>query len=174
MVFEEALHTYLDVPDIRTTEVTGLEGTMFYDKLAGPEPVPGDADPVGFRSETDRIYLDTPATTTVRDTESGRAVLIGKAGSQTTVVWNPWIDGARRLRDLGNDEWKRMVCVEVCNVGEAAVALAPGESHTMTATFEVLPVQAADSRTATPGQPGSARVIASDQRRRPAAQETSS
>jgi glucose-6-phosphate 1-epimerase len=44
------------------------------------------------------------------------------------------------LRDLGDQEWKRMVCVEVCNVREAAVRLGPGESHTMTATFELLPV----------------------------------
>jgi glucose-6-phosphate 1-epimerase len=164
MVFEEALHTYLAVRDIRSTEVTGLEGTPFHDSVAGPPPVPaaspslpgepgpvpGEPDPVArepgpvpgepvsvrFGAETDRVYLDDGASTvTVRDLEDGRSVLIGKDRSGTTVVWNPWIDKALRLPDLGDDEWTRMVCVEVSNIAEAAVSLAPGESHTMIATF---------------------------------------
>jgi len=138
VIFEEALHTYLDVRDIGATEVSGLEGTPFYDRLAGPEPVPGEPDPVRFRSPTDRIYLDTRARTTVRDGEARRAVLISKRGSDATVVWNPWIDDARAMADFGDDEWRRMVCVEVCNIRDAAVRLAPGESHTMVATFETI------------------------------------
>jgi glucose-6-phosphate 1-epimerase len=74
--------------------------------------------------------------TTVVDTVSDRSVLIAKNGSGTTVVWNPWIDKAADLPDFGDDEWKAMVCVEVCNIGEAAVRLAPGQSHTMTAVFQ--------------------------------------
>lgn len=145
MIFEEALHTYLDVRDIRATEVTGLEGTAFLDRLGGPDPVPGEPDPVRFESEVDRTYLGTRARTTVRDVEAGsgveagRSVLISKDGSDATVVWNPWIDEARAMDDLGDDEWKRMVCVEAGNVRGAAVRLAPGASHTMAATFELSP-----------------------------------
>lgn len=136
LVFEEALHTYLSVRDIATTQVTGLEGTAFRDQLRGPELVPGEPDPVSFSVETDRIYLDTTAATTVRDSETGRSVLIQKEGSAATVVWNPWIDKAADLPDFADNDWKSMVCVEVCNVGEAAVRLEPGGSHTMTAIFE--------------------------------------
>jgi glucose-6-phosphate 1-epimerase len=160
MVFEEALHTYLAVRDIGTTDVTGLEGTAFHDSLDGPfplpvpagsdslrrepgqrpgeaDPVPGEPGPVRFAAETDRIYLDTGGSTmTVRDLEDGRSLLIGKDRSGTTVLWNPWIDKATRLPDFGDDEWRHMVCVEVSNIREAAVSLAPGESHTMTAVFE--------------------------------------
>jgi glucose-6-phosphate 1-epimerase len=138
VVFEEALHTYLAVRDIRATEVTGLVGTAFYDRLSGPEQVPGEPHPVRFGSETDRIYLGTGASTTVRDGEAGRSVLISKHGSDATVVWNPWVDKARAMEDFGDDEWKAMVCVEVCNIRDDAVRLAPGESHTMVATFETI------------------------------------
>jgi len=55
------------------------------------------------------------------------------------VVWNPWINKARGLLDLGDDEWTRMVCVETCNIRDAAVVLEPGGSHTMTAIFQVWP-----------------------------------
>ena len=138
--FEEALHTYFDVREIRAAEVTGLEGTAFYDRLSGPEPVPGEPDPVRFASETDRIYLGTRASTMVRDAEAGRSVLISKDGSDATVVWNPWVDKARAMDDFGDDEWKRMVCVEVGNIREATIHLAPGGSHTMMTTFEVSPM----------------------------------
>lgn len=151
VVFEEALHTYLDVPDIRTTEISGLEGAAFYDKLAGPEPVPGEPDPVAFGAPTDRIYLQTTAPVTVSDTRSGRSVRIAKDGSENTVVWNPWLDGARDLPDLGDDEWQRMVCVEACNVRDAAVRLEPGQSHTMTAIFELRPLPTADPPAVVPG-----------------------
>jgi glucose-6-phosphate 1-epimerase len=139
LVFEEAFHTYLGVRDIGATEVTGLEGTSFYDQLAGPEPMGGEPHAVRFEAETDRIYVDTGASTTVRDLQTGRSVLITKSGSGTTVVWNPWITKAADLNDFGDHEWKTMVCVEVAIIGDAALRLAPGASHTMTATFELPP-----------------------------------
>jgi glucose-6-phosphate 1-epimerase len=139
VTFEEALHTYFAVRDIRDTEVIGLEGAAFLDRLAGPGPVPGEPGPVRFGSVTDRIYLATTARTAVRDAAAGRSVLISKDGSDSTVVWNPWIDNARAMDDFGDDDWKHMVCVEVCNIRDAAVSLAPGGSHTMMATLEVHP-----------------------------------
>jgi len=64
-------------------------------------------------------------------------VLISKDGSNATVLWNPWIDNAAAMDDFGDDDWRRMVCLEVCNIRDAAVRLAPGGTHTMVATFEI-------------------------------------
>lgn len=139
VVFEEALHTYFEVRDVRTAEVSGLEGAAFYDRLAGLGPVPGEPGPVRFRSETDRTYLGTRARISVHDAQAGRSVVISKDGSAATVVWNPWIDRAVALADFGDDDWKTMVCVEVCNISDAAIQLAPGGSHTMVATIELDP-----------------------------------
>jgi D-hexose-6-phosphate mutarotase len=139
VVIEEALHTYYGVQDIRAAEVTGLEGAPFYDRLTGPGPEPGETAPVRFGSETDRSYLGTTAATTIRDAGAGRSVLITKGGSAATVVWNPWVDKARAMSDFGDDDWKRMLCVEVANLGETAIRLAPAGSHTMSATFELRP-----------------------------------
>jgi glucose-6-phosphate 1-epimerase len=145
VTFEEALHTYLAVADARQARVTGLEGAAYLDKLGGPEPVPASGEPVRFTGETDRIYL-TPGhaggaggtgSTTVVDPAGGRQVTVAAEDSATTVVWNPWVDKAAALADLGDDEWTRLVCVETCNVGPAAVTLAPGAAHRMTATIGV-------------------------------------
>jgi D-hexose-6-phosphate mutarotase len=137
LIYEEALHTYLGVRDLHATEVTGLEGTPFYDQRAGPELMDGEPRAVRFEAETDRIYPDTGASTTVRDLQGGRSVLITKSNSETTVLWNPWITRAADLSDFGDDEWKTMVCVEAGNIGDAAIRLAPEGSHTMTAMFEL-------------------------------------
>jgi len=139
VVFEEALHTYFEVRDIRVVQVCGLEGAAFHDRLAGPGPASGEPGPVCFSSETDRTYLGTRSPVSVHDAQAGRSVLISKDGSAATVVWNPWIDKARALPDLGDDDWKTMVCVEVGNVSDAAIQLAPGGSHTMAASFEIDP-----------------------------------
>ncbi|RYV50813.1 D-hexose-6-phosphate mutarotase [Pengzhenrongella frigida] len=150
VMFEEALHTYLRVSDIASTEVTGLEGAPFLDRLGGPDPQAGEDGPVRFAGETDRIYLGTRSAATVVDGAVvdgavvdggvvdgavGRRVRIDKLGSGSTVVWNPWVDKSAAMADFGDDEWTTMVCVETCNIRTDAVRLAPGQSHTMTAVL---------------------------------------
>jgi len=137
VAYEAALHTYYAVGDVREVTVTGLENTAYLDQLAGPEPQRQGPEPVRFTGETDRIYTDTAATATIEDPGQRRAVSIHKDGSETTVVWNPWSGKAHSMKDFGDDEWTGMVCVETCNVGEAAIRLEPGAQHTMTATIEV-------------------------------------
>ena len=135
VTFEEALHTYLAVADIRQTEVAGLEGVPFTDRLTGP--CPAESAPVRFDSETDRIYLDTTATTTVTDASTGRVITVAKQGSASTVVWNPWIDKAAAMADFGDTEYTGMVCVETCNIRDNRITLAPGDSHEISVSYSV-------------------------------------
>jgi D-hexose-6-phosphate mutarotase len=134
VTFEEAMHTYFSVGNIHDVRVTGLEAAPFLDRLGGPEPVRQDG-PIRFTGETDRIYLDTQATTVLADHARARAVTIRTSGSDSTIVWNPWSQKAAAMADFGDDEWTDMVCVETGNVRDRAVHLAPGASHTMTAAL---------------------------------------
>lgn len=135
ITFEEALHTYLAVDDIRATGITGLQGSPFTDRLMGPAQ--GEPGPIRFTGETDRIYLGTQGPVVVRQDGSARAVTVSKEGSDATVVWNPWATKALAMSDFGDDEWPRMVCVEACNVRESGVRLPPGGTHTMTTVLAV-------------------------------------
>ena len=138
VTYEEALHTYLAVGDVRRIAVTGLEGNRYIDKVAGAaEPVAATGDAVRLTGETDRIYLDTAGTTTVDDPATGQRTTVAADHAATTVLWNPWADKAAALADLRDDEWTGMVCVETSNVGPAAITLEPGASHTTTATIGV-------------------------------------
>jgi len=134
VTFEEALHTYLGVPDIHDVTVSGFEGLPYLDRLAVPQEQGSDDGPVSFSSETDRIYLGTDADARVSD-GAGRTVTITAEGSASRILWNPWTAKAAAMADFGDDEWQAMLCVETANVRDDAITLAPGESHTMSAVI---------------------------------------
>lgn len=131
--YEAALHTYLAVSDIRQATVTGLEETDYLDAVAEFARCRQGPESIRFTGETDRLYVDTGATCVVDDPGWRRRLIVEKTGSAATVVWNPWVDKARALADLGDDEWPGFVCIETCNVGPHAVSLAAEQTRVMTA-----------------------------------------
>jgi glucose-6-phosphate 1-epimerase len=135
--FEEALHTYFAVRDVRQVTVEGLAGAAFLDKTDGMARKIQSEPAIVFSAETDRLYLDTAAAVTIRDPGFGRSIRVAKHDSLSTVVWNPWIAKSRAMSDFGDDEWPGMLCVETANAAANAVTLPPGGRHTMTATIEV-------------------------------------
>lgn len=130
--FEEAMHTYFAVADVRQLAIHGLTGREYLDKVQkGARLLQGD-QPITITGETDRVYLDTPDTVTVKEAD-GRTITVAKSGSLATVVWNPWIAKAKAMADFGDDEWPGMLCIETANAATNAVTLAPGAEHVMTA-----------------------------------------
>ena len=135
--FEAALHTYFVVSDVKQIEITGLEGTYYLDKVdAGKRKSQGN-DAIRFTGETDRVYLDTRSACVLADPGMGRKITVDKSGSDTTVVWNPWIEKAKKMPDFGDDEWPGMACIETANAGPNAVTLEAGATHEMNATIRV-------------------------------------
>ncbi len=135
--FEAALHTYFAVSDIHRVRVLGLEGADYLDQLADRRRVPATGRPIEFTGETDRIYLDEGGAVTIEDAGWDRRIRVGKRGSGSTVVWNPWTAKAARMPDFGDEEWPGMLCIETANVGDRAVTLEPGQAHEMEASIRV-------------------------------------
>jgi glucose-6-phosphate 1-epimerase len=135
--FEEALHTYLAVGDVRQVRVFGLEGTSYIDKTDGMKHKGQGNDPVTIGAETDRVYAHARGTCIVDDPVLNRHLNAAKEGSNSTVVWNPWIAKAKAMADFGDDEWPGMLCVETANIGDQRVTVAPGETHEMRAAIGV-------------------------------------
>jgi glucose-6-phosphate 1-epimerase len=130
--FEEALHTYFRVGDVEQVEVRGLEGVSFLDNMDGNRQKV-QASRLKLTGPTDNAYIDSRGTAEIYDAALGRVVRTGKENSSTTIVWNPWRQGAAKLADLGDEEWRRMICVEASNILGSAISLDPGEEHTMQA-----------------------------------------
>jgi glucose-6-phosphate 1-epimerase len=134
--FEEALHTYHQVADVEQVRIAGLDGTSFLDNMDGNREKLQQGD-LKMSAPTDNAYLNTTSAVEVIDPIFKRRIRTEKKNSLTTVAWNPWSQGAKSLSDLGDEEWKQMVCAEASNILAAAVTLAPGEEHTMTAILSV-------------------------------------
>lgn len=127
--FEDALHTYFAVSDVRSIAIGGLEEASYIDKVDHGLVKPASGDTIAFAGETDRVYLKTQTACNLNDPGFGRVIRVSKTGSDSTVVWNPWIDKSKRMADFGDDEWPGMVCIETANVGASRIELVPGESH---------------------------------------------
>ena len=136
-VFEEALHTYFRVGAAEGVRVRGLDQVAYLDNTDGNREKVQSGDVV-LAGPTDNAYLDTQGALELIDPALRRILRTEKEGSATTVVWNPWRQGAASLADLGDDEWRQMACVEASNILQAAVSLAPGEEHTMSATLSTV------------------------------------
>ncbi len=135
--YEDALHTYLSISDIRQVSISGLERIDYIDKVGQVTQRPATGQPITFEGETDRVYVGTVDTCTLHDPGLNRKIVVRKSGSRSTVIWNPWIAKSARMPDFGDNEWPGMVCIETANVGEQAITLAPGQSHTTTAEISV-------------------------------------
>jgi glucose-6-phosphate 1-epimerase len=131
IMFEEALHTYFAVADVRQVRVSGLAGTSYLDKNRDMACIVDEADPLVLNEPSDRVYLGTKAASVIEDPAGARRITVDKKGSDTTVVWNPWSNPAKPMADLGEQEWPKFICVETCNVKDYAVTLAAGEKHAM-------------------------------------------
>lgn len=129
--YEEALHTYLAVGDVRRVALRGLEGARYRDKTRSGAIGHEGAEPILFTEETDRTYHGIESVCTLQDPVLGRTLEITKCDSRSTVVWTPWSEKAARLADLGAEAWPGFLCVESGNIGADAITLAPGASHTL-------------------------------------------
>jgi glucose-6-phosphate 1-epimerase len=134
--YEEALHTYNRVADVQEARLQGLDTVHFLDNTDSNKKKTQLGD-VAITSQTDNAYLNTENTVDLLDTKMRRRIRLRKANSLTTVVWNPWRDKASEMRDLGDGEWTQFLCVEASNILDAAVNLAPGQEHKMTAVLSL-------------------------------------
>ncbi|QJD58303.1 D-hexose-6-phosphate mutarotase [Pseudomonas sp. gcc21] len=128
-VLSQALHSYLPVHSIHSTQLWGLEGASYVDQVTGVASNTQHGA-VTFTGEVDRIYYDHRSPIQLEGAEDQR-VIVARDGSQSVVVWNPWIDKSTRLSQFPDDGYLGMVCIEAANAGPDARILEPGETHTL-------------------------------------------
>ncbi len=134
---EVALHSYLELADVHTASVNGLEHQPYLDKLVQQQVEPSGSA-IRFTQETDRVYHGPVPEVIVRDPGHHRRIVIKPKNSHSTVVWNPWVDKSQRMPDFGDQEYLRMCCVETANVGDARLRLAGESSDEMGVEFSIV------------------------------------
>lgn len=132
----EALHAYFRVGDIKDIQIEGLSGCDYID-LIDQNIRKKQVDAIRFAGETGRVYLNTSNDCFIVDRTLSRIIKIEKSGSDSTVVWNPGIETASKMNDLGPVAWQKMVCVESANALDNFVTVHPKEQHTLTVKYSI-------------------------------------
>ncbi|MDB5777037.1 MAG: hypothetical protein JWP38_3170 [Herbaspirillum sp.] len=126
--FTAALHSYLQVDDVRNMRLRGLQGVSYQDATADNVVVAQQAQDLTVDSELDRVYLSPPKTLTLLE-PGVPSLQIEQQGFEDSVIWNPGPLKAAALADFPDADWLRMVCVEAACVA-VPVRLEPGQSWT--------------------------------------------
>ena len=137
IVISQALHTYFNVSDIGAIRISGLDGKNFYDKVTNSHDHIQSGDVV-FAGELDRIYTHGEGQVELNDPGLKRTIAINQKGGNSIVVWNPWVEKAGHLGDMGPaTSYRSMVCIETGSVADGAFTLEPGATHTLETTISV-------------------------------------
>ncbi|NEV62231.1 D-hexose-6-phosphate mutarotase [Thiorhodococcus minor] len=134
----QGLHTYFNVGDARRIRVLGLEGCRYIDKArgAGDAPIVQDGA-IRVGAEVNRIYEKAPARLAIEDPVLGRRLRIDTRHSRTCVVWNPWVEVCREMEDLGDEDYRRFICVETVNTASEVIEIPPGQAAHIGAEYRV-------------------------------------
>jgi D-hexose-6-phosphate mutarotase len=134
-----ALHTYLSVGDISRVQLEGLNECHYIDNVPD-HPVEIFQDkPVKVEEEVDRIYRSM-ASVLMRDLSRSRSVFVDKAGSRSTVLWNPWIETSKKIKDLPDRDYKEFVCIETANAAKDRPIVRPNRTHRLETTIGLRPL----------------------------------
>ncbi len=125
-----ALHSYLNISDSEKIKVEGLENTEYRDDVLHTTSLQNESQ-LSIKGEFDRQYINTSKSCLINDPSFERQIQIDKEGSQTTVVWNPGDKLSSKMKDLGDNEYKNMLCIEAANNINDTITINPGESHSL-------------------------------------------
>ena len=123
--FAAALHTYLQVDDVRQAEIIGLSGSRYRVSSAPRVLVNDSEDVLRIRGEVDRVYVSASVHIFVRVPH--RQLVVATANFPDVVIWNPGADKAEALPDMEAGGERRMLCVEAAVV-QHPVTLGAGQA----------------------------------------------
>ncbi|XP_057447394.1 putative glucose-6-phosphate 1-epimerase [Lotus japonicus] len=125
--FAFALCNYLSVSDISEVRIEGLETLDYIDNLMNRSRFTEQADAITFDGEMDRVYLHhSPKKIAIIDHEKKRTFVLQKNALPDAVVWNPWDKKSKVLPDLGDNDYKMMMCVKSAAI-DSPILLKPSE-----------------------------------------------
>ncbi|MGY3859765.1 D-hexose-6-phosphate mutarotase [Aeromonas intestinalis] len=126
IVYNAALHTYLQISAPEAVSVSGL-GEPYLDKLSGQDE--RQQGILTLSGAMDRIYRQPESVVRLKDGARTTQVISGNHDS--VVVWTPWLEGASAMADMSDDGYRTMLCIEAAITADAGVTIAPDEEHSV-------------------------------------------
>ncbi|MCL9774293.1 D-hexose-6-phosphate mutarotase [Vibrio methylphosphonaticus] len=136
--YSGALHSYFNVGDITTTEVTGM-GQSYIDGLREGQRCEGDNTLV-LTDTIDRVYTAPEHDIIIKDTVLNRSISVTNHGHNSAVLWNPWAAGAKAMGDMNDDGYQTFLCVEStlhASTLEQGKQVSPGETAVLSTVIGI-------------------------------------
>lgn len=110
-----ALHSYFRVDDVQDIEIYGL-GNTYIDKLQNSTICKIKNSKITLTKANDSIYTYPEKITKIINTKTSQILEIAHFGHSDVVLWNPWEEGEKNLKELAAGDFKNFVCVETACV----------------------------------------------------------
>jgi glucose-6-phosphate 1-epimerase len=127
MHFSQALHTYFPTNDIYNTRILGAEKQDYIDAL-DKWAIKKQDNAINIKQEVDRIYFGKADYRILSAQETIRV----ESNSNSSVIWNPWIDKSKRLSQFSDTDYLSMLCIESANAAQDSVELQAKDTHSLT------------------------------------------
>jgi glucose-6-phosphate 1-epimerase len=129
--FTQALHTYFNVSEISDVSISGLQNKPCLDTVINERFV--QEGELVIDKEIDLVFQEVDKDIILKD--ANREVKIQAEGSNSCIVWNPWIEKTKKMSGLADERYHEFVCIETANAYEDYKILDAGESHTLKAVI---------------------------------------
>lgn len=111
-----ALHAYFQIGDINHVSVAGL-GKPYVDKVLNGQHAEQEGNLI-FSGQTDRIYTQPEDHSRIHDPILKRTIELYHQYNSDVVAWNPGAELSASMKDMTNDGYKTMVCVETAAISQ--------------------------------------------------------
>ncbi|MBN1981163.1 MAG: D-hexose-6-phosphate mutarotase [Chitinivibrionales bacterium] len=138
LVISAGLHSYFTVGDIAQVRVAGVDGAAYIDS-ADEKKIKIQNGPLVIGTETDMDFCGVDGGCTITDPVLRRILVVNKTNSKATVVWNPWKEKAHSMKDMDDEEYKSMICIEAVNAFTDVVVVAPHSTQSLATAISVKP-----------------------------------
>ena len=129
----QALHTYFKISYISNIHVNGLHNKPYYDALTHTKQIQhGD---ITVNEEVDRVYQEVREPIVLIDKQ--RSITIDNEGSDSVVVWNPWVEKCARMSAMEATSYETMLCIESANAFDDERIIEPHQTHTLRARIQL-------------------------------------
>jgi len=122
--FTGALHSYIRLVQVEDAAIEGLHGHDYRDAVNGNEIKRETGTELLVESEVDRVYFNVKRPQYLK--AGNHSLGVQGQGFPDVVIWNPWVEQCAKLKDMPNDAWRHMLCIEAAAVREP-VQLPAGE-----------------------------------------------
>ncbi|KMZ60816.1 putative Aldose 1-epimerase [Zostera marina] len=137
-LFSFSIRNYLLVSDISEVRIEGLETLHYYDYLKQKATSTEQSDAITFYERIDRLYLRTCKKIAVIDHSGKQTLVIEKECLPDSGIWNPWIEKTKAIADLGDRDYKTMLCMKSA-ANEKQILLKPSEEWKCNQELSVVP-----------------------------------